>query len=56
MKHSSATILGVFLLAGSVLAIGDQHGVFRSQSTQGKAWKGTATIEEESYRMTVYPD
>ncbi len=37
-------------------AIGDQHGVFRSQSTQGNQWMGTATIEEEEFRITVHPN
>lgn len=37
-------------------AIGLQHGVFRSQSTQGKSWQGTATITKEHFDITVYPD
>jgi hypothetical protein len=43
------------LVAGSH-AIGSQHGVFRSQSTQGAAWQGTATISSEKFDITVYPD
>jgi hypothetical protein len=38
------------------LAIGDQHGLFRSQSTQGAQWMGTAVIEDEEFRITVHPD
>ncbi|MEO6095184.1 MAG: hypothetical protein ABIW76_05755 [Fibrobacteria bacterium] len=37
-------------------AIGDQHGVFRSQSTQGAQWTGTAVIEDEQFRITVHPN
>jgi hypothetical protein len=53
----------VSVVAGAVLcavvaahAIGQQHGLFRSQSTQGEAWRGTATIVKEHYAITVYPD
>lgn len=37
-------------------AIGLQHGLFRSQATQGPAWTGTAEIVSEQYVMTVHPD
>jgi hypothetical protein len=46
----------VFLLVAGSHAIGLQHGVFRSQSTQGAAWQGTATITSEKFDITVYPD
>jgi len=46
----------LFFLAVSLQAIGFQHGIFRSQSTQGKAWQGSATIVDETYRITVYPN
>lgn len=41
---------------GKAFAIGDQHGLFRSQSTQGAQWMGTAVIEDEEFRITVHPD
>jgi hypothetical protein len=44
------------LCATGVQAIGLQHAVFRSQSTQGATWTGTAEISKENYRITVYPD
>jgi hypothetical protein len=37
-------------------AIGWQHATFRSQSTQGPSWQGTAEITKEHCRITVYPD
>lgn len=37
-------------------AIGLQHGLFRSQSTQGEPWQGTATITQEHYNITVHAD
>ncbi|MBD3347265.1 MAG: T9SS type A sorting domain-containing protein [Chitinivibrionales bacterium] len=37
-------------------AIGMQHGLFRSQSTQGAPWQGTATIVNEQYHITVHAD
>jgi len=46
----------VLLLCTVTHAIGLQHGVFRSQSTQGKPWQGTATITNERFDITVYPD
>jgi len=53
-----ALILAAFTALSTrvVYAIGDQHGVFRSQSTQGDQWMGTATIEDEEFRITVHPD
>lgn len=44
------------LFALEAAAIGLQHGVFRSQATQGPAWTGTAEIVSERYVMTVHPD
>lgn len=44
------------LSAAAVHAIGLQHGLFRSQSTQGPTWLGSAPIVKESYLITVYPD
>jgi hypothetical protein len=32
------------------------HGTFRSQSTQGPTWVGTATIIKENMVVTVYPN
>jgi hypothetical protein len=53
----SLVVPGVLLLlVTDVFAIGSQHGVFRSQSTQGAPWQGTAEITAERYVMTVYPD
>jgi hypothetical protein len=37
-------------------AIGYQHAIFRSQSTQGKTWTGTATITNEHFDITVHRD
>ncbi len=39
-----------------IQAIGLQHALFRSQSTQGKAWTGTVNIQKEEFTITVYPD
>ncbi|MBW8886315.1 MAG: hypothetical protein JF616_01050 [Fibrobacteres bacterium] len=44
------------LCATGAQAIGLQHATFRSQSTQGPTWLGTADITKENYRITVYPD
>lgn len=56
MKRVAVMLAGVCLSVGIAYGIGDQHGLFRSQSTQGPAWQGTAAIEEERYTITVYPD
>jgi hypothetical protein len=48
--------LGLLFPIQKAFAIGDQHGVFRSQSTQGAQWMGTAEIEAEEFRITVHPD
>lgn len=45
----------MFVTTG-VHAIGLQHGLFRSQSTQGEPWQGTAQIIREHYDITVFPD
>jgi hypothetical protein len=51
------TLLGMIMLCCTMsYPIGMQHGVFRSQSTQGSPWQGTATITDERYDITVYPD
>jgi hypothetical protein len=39
-----------------IQAIGLQHALFRSQSTQGPAWTGTVNIQKEEFTITVYPD
>jgi hypothetical protein len=58
MKFLNNLTLSILLISGSLtqlgFAIGDQHGVFRSQSTQGAQWMGSATIEDEEIRMTVH--
>lgn len=54
-KTVVAGILFCFLFSISH-AIGLQHGMFRSQSTQGEQWTGTATIVSEHFDITVYPD
>ncbi|MBN1308125.1 MAG: hypothetical protein JXA18_09425 [Chitinispirillaceae bacterium] len=36
-------------------AIGYQHGIFASQSTQGVQWRGTSAIVAEHYTITVMP-
>ncbi len=57
-SHWLALVLLVLLVlcATGAQAIGLQHAVFRSQSTQGATWTGTADITKENYRITVYPD
>lgn len=51
---------GIFLIGGLLVfdagATGLQHGLFRSQATQGPVWVGTAEIVAERYVMTVHPD
>jgi len=50
-------VLGaIFAFTMNAQAIGTQHGVFRSQSTQGDYWRGSAKIIKEQYNITVYPD
>lgn len=56
MKHFCRTGIFLSLFAAATSAIGLQHGLFRSQSTQGAPWQGTATITREQYRITVFPD
>lgn len=48
--------IAIALCASGAQAIGSQHATFRSQSTQGATWLGTAEITKENYRITVYPD
>jgi hypothetical protein len=55
-KALLAFALGALLTVPNAFAIGDQHGVFRSQSTQGAQWMGSAVIEDEEFRITVHPD
>ena|GEM_PF-1775493 len=56
MRRLSAIAGVVLSLMASANAIGLQHGVFRSQATQGAAWQGTATITKERFNITVFPD
>lgn len=56
MKKLYCIVGLVFLLNAVSYSIGFQHGVFRSQSTQGTQWQGTATIESEHFDITVFPD
>ena len=56
MKKVITGIFLFFLFGFSVHAIGLQHGLFRSQSTQGDPWQGTAKIVKEHYDITVFPD
>ena len=51
-----AFALGFLLPIQKADAIGDQHAVFRSQSTQGAQWMGTAEIVDEEFRITVHPN
>lgn len=55
-KFAMTLMAGTLCFAAKGFAIGDQHGVFRSQSTQGAQWMGTATIEQEEFRITVHPN
>jgi hypothetical protein len=48
-------LISVFLFT-DLLAVGFQHGTFRSQSTQGPPWRGTSSIIREEFDITVYPD
>ena len=56
MNKLCCLVSAVLLLVAGSHAIGLQHGVFRSQSTQGTLWQGTATITSEKFDITVYPD
>jgi hypothetical protein len=56
MNKLCCLVSGVFLLVAGSHAIGLQHGVFRSQSTQGTQWQGTVAITSEKFDITVYPD
>ena len=46
----------LFALLWQIPASGYQHSTFRSQSTQGPTWLGTASIQKEEFNITVYPD
>jgi Vault protein inter-alpha-trypsin domain len=48
-------IVVLLVSALQIFAIGLQHGVFRSQSTQGPTWTGTAPIVSEHYDIKVNP-
>jgi len=48
------SMIGFFMTDAQ--AFGLQHGLFRSQSTQGNPWKGKATIIQEQFNITVYAD
>ncbi len=57
MKRTFFLAIGLLVcFTGAAQAIGLQHGLFRSQSTQGEVWTGTAEITQETYRITVFPD
>jgi hypothetical protein len=56
MKILSITAFTLFWLITCSYPVGLQHGRFRSQSTQGNPWTGSATIIEERFNITVYPD
>jgi len=56
MYTFSRTITALLLFVSVSSGIGLQHGLFRSQSTQGIQWTGTAAITKEKFRITVYPD
>jgi hypothetical protein len=56
MNKLCCLVSGVFLLVAGSHAIGLQHGVFRSQATQGTQWQGTVAITSEKFDITVYPD
>jgi hypothetical protein len=45
----------MLLLTEMAFSIGYQHGIFASQSTQGKQWRGTSTIRTEHFSITVMP-
>jgi hypothetical protein len=45
----------VLLIVGMTFAIGPQHCIFRSQSTQGNHWTGSSSIVSEHYDITVMP-
>jgi len=56
MKQLLPIIILATFLNPALHAIGFQHGVFRSQSTQGPAWQGSSTIIKEHFNITVLPD
>lgn len=45
----------LLLFIGTAYPIGYQNGTFRSRSTQGTQWTGTAHITKEHFRISVYP-
>lgn len=45
-----------FFAAYSAHAFGSQFASLRTQATQGAWWSGTATINKESFDITVHPD
>ncbi len=51
-----STSVFVLLFVSATFAIGFQHGIFRSQATQGATWTGTATIIKEDMKVTVQRD
>lgn len=56
MNRTGTLCCFLLFVATGVQAIGLQHGLFRSQSTQGDPWQGTAQIIREHYDITVFPD
>jgi hypothetical protein len=56
MKRFPVIVCIIWFCAVWGHAIGLQHGLFRSQATQGKAWTGTMTFVREAYNITVFPD
>jgi len=50
----SKVVSAILILISSAFSIGYQHGIFRSQSTQGATWLGTAAITEEKMNVTIY--
>jgi hypothetical protein len=47
MERLPVLIGAVCFFAVTAYSIGLQHAVFRSQSTQGKAWAGSVTFVRE---------
>lgn len=56
MKKLSGVGIALCVWLSISYGIGLQHGLFRSQSTQGEQWMGTAEIVSEHFDVTVFPD
>jgi len=56
MKHIMVALGMLFLFMGSLWSYSSQSGWFNTQSTQGLLVRGSGTLVEEKYNITVYAD